>query len=460
MPVLHRRTALIAALLGFFIVMLDTTIVNVALPSMGADLGAGVASLQWVVDAYALVLAAFQLGAGSVCDRLGARTVYLTGLAVFGALSAICALSPNSTALIVARAAQGLGAAAVIPGSLALLSELFDDDADRARAIGLWGGAGGIASAVGPVAGGGLVSLIGWRIVFWVNVPVIALAVRLTTTAVPAGRSGARSRGADVPGQILSAAALGCLTCGVIAWGEHGPSPLVVVVLVAGCAAGAVLVAVEYRRREPMLPPGLFASAGFCVPAFVGLCLNVSFFGQLFALSLFFQRYLGYSPWAAGLALTPQACSAIVAAPLGGRAAARLGPLPTMLAGLLVGAAGFAGLTLVGAGTPFVLIGLTSFAGGFGMALAMPAATSAAVASAPGTYRGLAGGVVNAARQVGSVVGVAALGAMVAGRMFPRGFLPGFRAATGAAAAVFLLAALVAVVVRPGRLRRMQSARQ
>ena len=343
---------------------------------------------------------------------------------------------------------------------MALLSELFDDDADRARAIGLWGGAGGIASAVGPVAGGGLVSLIGWRIVFWVNVPVIALAVRLTTTAVPAGRSGARLRGADVPGQILSAAALGCLTCGIIAWGEHGPSPLAVVVLVAGCAAGAVLVAGEHRRREPMLPPGLFASAGFCVPAFVGLCLNVSFFGQLFALSLFFQRYLGYSPWAAGLALTPQACSAIVAAPLGGRAAARLGPLPTMLAGLLVGAAGFAGLTLVGAGTPFVLIGLTSFAGGFGMALAMPAATSAAVASAPGTYRGLAGGVVNAARQVGSVVGVAALGAMVAGRMFPHGFLPGFRAATGAAAAVFLVAALVVVVVRPGRLRRMQSARQ
>ena len=164
----RRRGALIAALLGFFIVMLDTTVVNVALARIGGDLGAPIASLQWVVDAYALTFAALQLSAGAACDRMGARSVHLLGLAVFGLLSAACALAPAGGALIAFRALQGVGAAAIVPASLAMLSLIHDRPADRARAIGLWGGAGGIAAAVGPVAGGLLVTFTGWRFVFWV----------------------------------------------------------------------------------------------------------------------------------------------------------------------------------------------------------------------------------------------------------------------------------------------------
>ena len=173
----RRRGALIAALLGFFIVMLDTTVVNVALARIGGDLGAPVASLQWVVDAYALTFAALQLSAGAACDRLGARSVHLLGLVVFGLLSAACALAPAGGALIAFRALQGVGAAAIVPSSLAILSLIHDRPADRARAIGLWGGAGGVAAAVGPVAGGLLVTFTGWRFVFWVNLPLVAAAL-------------------------------------------------------------------------------------------------------------------------------------------------------------------------------------------------------------------------------------------------------------------------------------------
>ena len=181
----RRRGALIAALLGFFIVMLDTTVVNVALARIGGDLGAPVASLQWVVDAYALTFAALQLSAGAACDRMGARSVHLLGLAVFGLLSAACALAPAGGALIAFRALQGVGAAAIVPASLAMLSLIHDRPADRARAIGLWGGAGGIAAAVGPVAGGLLVTFTGWRFVFWVNLPLVAAALWLTARCLP-----------------------------------------------------------------------------------------------------------------------------------------------------------------------------------------------------------------------------------------------------------------------------------
>ncbi|WP_278693278.1 MFS transporter, partial [Arachnia propionica] len=211
----------------------------------------------------------------------------------------------------------------------------------------------------------------------------------------------------------------------------------------AGLLTG--FVAVERRVPEPMLPPGLFAGRGFTVAVTVGFCLNVSFFGQLFVLSLFFQRTLGLDAWDAGLALAPQACSAVVAAPFGGRAAARFGAFPAMLTGLVLGAAGFAGTAFIGPGTaPLVVSGVT-FAAGFGMAFAMPAATAAAVSAVPDELAGTAGGVVNAARQTGSVVGVAILGGVVAADASPSGF----RVALLLAAGIFIAAAtLVAAAAR------------
>ena len=442
MAALRQRGALIAVLLGFFIVMLDATIVNVALADIGTDLNAPVASLQWVVDSYTLVFAAFLLTSGAACDRLGARAVYLFGLLLFGVLSVVCALAPTGGTLIAARAAQGAGAAAVVPGSLALLAVIYTEPDARSRAIGLWGGAGGIAAAVGPVLGGVLVSWIGWRAIFWVNIPIIAVACRLTLRSLPAPAA-RHGRAIDPLGQLLSVLGLAALTYGMIAGGESGLSNSSAAAICCGAAVLAGLVVVEHHVDDPMLPMPLFREARFTVSALVGLALNISFFGQLFVLSLFFQRYLGYAPWLAGLALAPQACSAVIASPLGGRSTARIGAPATMLIGLLTGAAGFGSLVGVTEGTPYPMTALLTFAGGFGMAFAMPAATSAAVASAPPAYTGLAGGVINAARQTGSVIGVAALGAMIATRTF----LAGFHLAVGTAAAVFLAAAVPVVGV-------------
>lgn len=438
----RQRGALIAVLLGFFIVMLDATIVNVALADIGTDLDAPMASLQWVVDSYTLVFAAFLLTSGAACDRLGARDVYLLGLLLFGVLSVVCALAPTGGALVAARAAQGAGASAVVPGSLALLAVIYTEPDARSRAIGLWGGAGGIAAAVGPVLGGVLVSWIGWRAVFWVNIPIIAVACRLTLRSLPAPAA-RHGRAIDPLGQLLSVLGLAALTYGMIAGGESGLSNSSAAAICCGAAVLAGLVVVEHHVDDPMLPMPLFREARFTVSALVGLALNISFFGQLFVLSLFFQRYLGYAPWLAGLALAPQACSAVIASPLGGRSTARIGAPATMLIGLLTGAAGFGSLVGVTEGTPYPMTALLTFAGGFGMAFAMPAATSAAVASAPPAYTGLAGGVINAARQTGSVIGVAALGAMIATRTF----LAGFHLAVGTAAAVFLAAAVPVVGV-------------
>ena len=442
MAALRQRGALIAVLLGFFIVMLDATVVNVALADIGTDLDAPVASLQWVVDSYTLVFAAFLLTSGAACDRLGARAVYLFGLLLFGVLSVVCALAPTGGTLVAARAAQGAGASAVVPGSLALLAVIYTEPDARSRAIGLWGGAGGIAAAVGPVLGGVLVSWIGWRAIFWVNIPIIAVACRLTLRSLPAPAA-RHGRAIDPLGQLLSVLGLAALTYGMIAGGESGLSNSSAAAICCGAAVLAGLVVVEHHVDDPMLPMPLFREARFTVSALVGLALNISFFGQLFVLSLFFQRYLGYAPWLAGLALAPQACSAVIASPLGGRSTARIGAPATMLIGLLTGAAGFGSLVGVTEGTPYPMTALLTFAGGFGMAFAMPAATSAAVASAPPAYTGLAGGVINAARQTGSVIGVAALGAMIATRTF----LAGFHLAVGTAAAVFLAAAVPVVGV-------------
>ena len=427
----RRRGALIAALLGFFVVMLDTTVVNVALARIGTDLGTPVASLQWVVDAYALTFAALQLSAG-----------------------AACALAPAGGALIAFRALQGVGAAAIVPASLAMLSLIHDRPADRARAIGLWGGAGGVAAAVGPVAGGLLVTFTGWRFVFWVNLPLVAVGMWLTARCLPepAIRSVRRGGGGDRSGQILSVAGLAAATYGIIAAGEHGWSLTVVLSTLVGLILLVAFILVERNASRPMLPTTVFSRPRFAVAAAVGLALNTGFFGQLFVLALFLQRYLGYSPWLAGLALAPQACSAVVASPLGGRMTARIGAFPTMLMGLLTGATGFAGLALVTASTPYPLVAALTFLGGFGTALTMPAATSAAVASAPAGYTGVAGSVINAARQTGSVVGVAVLGGLIASGDFLTGF---HRAVTGASAVFAVAAIAVAVVlVATGRPKR------
>ena len=445
---LNERIALCTVLCGFLVVMLDTTIVNVSLPYIGKDLGGTTSSLQWVVDSYTLSFAALLLTSGTACDRLGARHVYLAGLATFAIFSFLCALSTSMWALIIFRAFQGIGAAMVVPSSLALIADMYSDQARRTKIIGLWGATGGIAAALGPIVGGMLVSALRWNAAFWINIPIIAILIVLVIVFVPP-RKPDNNKYFDLWGQVTSIIGLSALTYVVITWGERGWSPLYIIWLIGGIMLVLCFFIIESTTPDPMLPLTLFTQRSFRAASFVGFCLNFSFFGQLFILSLYFQDFLGWSPWLSGLALAPQATSAIIASPLGGRCAAKYGPYPAMLIGLLIGTGGFSSLIAVSPETPYPVIAVLTFCAGFGMAFAMPAATSAAVNASPPEHVGVAGGVINTARQIGSVFGVALLGTFIASGSF----LVGFHTAVLVAGGVFALAAAVILggMVQPRR---------
>ena len=336
----------------------------------------------------------------------------------------------------------------VVPSSLALIAEMYSDHAQRTKVIGLWGAAGGIAAALGPIVGGMLVSAIDWNAAFWVNIPIITALIMLVISVIPVQKASAAKR-FDLWGQVTAIVSLSSITYVVIAWGEHGWDVAYIAWIISGIILTACFFTIESTTPDPMLPLALFREETFSVAAFVGFCLNFSFFGQLFILSLYFQDFLGWSPWLAGLALAPQATSAIIASPLGGRCAAAYGTYPAMLAGLLVGAGGFSSLMFVSPETPYPVVAVLTLCVGFGMAFAMPAATSAAVNASPPEHVGVAGGVINTARQVGNVFGVALLGTFIASGSF----LVGFHVAVLIAGGVFALAAAIVLgsMLRPRR---------
>lgn len=453
-----RRTlspALVAVCMGYFMVILDTTIVNAALPALRWDLHAGTSGLQWVVDGYMLTLAAGLLTGGALADRLGARRVFQAGLALFAVSSAACGLASHIWLLVLARLAQGAAAALSVPASLALLRAAFPERASRARAIGAWGAVAGLAAASGPVLGGLLVSRADWRLVFYVNVPVAVVAMVLTARHVPAPAP--RSRPLDPAAQTAGAVALAALTYALIEGGRTGADRPVLAAGGVCVVAAAVFVAVERRVTHPMLPPGLFRDRAFTGATLVGLLINLGFYGELFVLNLAFQQTYGHSALTTGFALLPQMGMATVGSALSGRFTARTGsPRATMLAGLLTGGAGLLALALTGADTGAAGYGLLVaplVAVGFGMSFTMPAATTAVVDAAPAEHAGLASGVINAARQTGGVVGVALLGALAYGA---EGSAAGAFAAPGgihtalaAAGCAFLLAAAVTALTVP-----------
>lgn len=436
------RLPLLAVCLGYFMVILDATIVNVALPDLRDDLGAGVGALQWVVDGYTLAFAALLLTGGALADRFGARRLFGVGIGLFTAASVACGLAPGIVALVAARVFQGAGAAAMVPASLALLRAAYPDAGTRAKAVGIWGGVGGIGAASGPVLGGLLVAWSGWRGVFFVNVPVALLAGALTWQHVPAPCPD-RGRKLDPLAQVMAWLALALLTAALIEGGRIGFSSAPVVAGgLAALVAGALFVQIERRAGHPMLPLGLLGRGTFSGATAVGLLINLGFYGQLFVVNLYFQEVRGYSAIEAGLAVLPQAALVALVSALSGRFTARRGSSrQTMVAGLLAGTAGMAGLLLAGPDTPYpVLIAPLALAG-FGMAFTMPAATTAAVEAAPGPQAGIAAGVVNTARQVGGAIGVALLGGLVAGG----GFIAGMHVAVALASAAFLAGAAITV---------------
>ncbi|WP_411128765.1 MFS transporter [Streptomyces sp. x-19] len=437
---------LVAVCLGYFLVILDVTVVTVALPDLGRALGAGMTGLQWAVDGYTLVFAGLLLFCGGLADRRGGRPVFLTGLVVFAAASAGCALAASIPVLVAARLVQGVGAALLVPASLTLLRAAYPEPADRARAFGLWGAVAGLAAGAGPVLGGVLVASFGWRAVFLVNLPAALVAVVLTLRQIPRSPTTPTRRGLDVPAQTAAAVCVAALAAGCIEAGAPGrPRAVVLGVFVVALLGLAAFVLLERRAPAPMLPLVLFRSRAFTASAVVGVLLNAGFYGLLFLAPLYFQQVHHYSALRTGFALLPAVGLVAVGSAWAGRLTARSGPRPPMVAGLVIGAAGLAGWLCAGPGTPYAVLVAPMAAAGFGTALAVPAATAAVMESVPGERGGAAAAVFNAARQLGSVLGVAVFGTLTTG-----GLVPGLHGAAVAGATGFLAAALLAARRVPG----------
>ncbi len=406
--------ALVAVCLGFFVIQLDVTIVNVALPAIQRDIGGSVAGLQWVIDSYTLALAAVMLTAGSIADRAGARRVFLIGLSGFAAGSAACALAPGLGFLIAARTAQGLGACALLPCSLALIVHRFPDPKARARALGVWGAMGSLGVALGPVLGGVLIALVGWQAIFLVNVPVCAVTAWLLVRYV-AESPGDPGRRTDVAGLLLGIASLAGVTAAFIEAGQRGwLAPLPDVLGAAGILAAVLFLLAERRHASPMLPLGLFRSRPFSGATGVGLLFNLCLYGALLCISLYLQQSRHESAIATGLLILPMSVAVGAGSIASGRLTGRLGPRLPMIAGLALAAAGAAVLSTVGATSSLGMLVAGSVILGL-CALAMPAMTAVVVGSAGREHAGVASGVLNTARQAGGALGVALLGSLLAG---------------------------------------------
>lgn len=433
--------ALAAASLGFGLIQLDVTIVNVALPRIGATLHAPVDVLQWVVDAYALVFAVLLLSAGVLGDRFGARRVFRAGLAVFALASLGCGLAQGAMVLIAMRALQGAGAAAMLPASLALLNHACHHDGRlRARAVGLWTAAGGVTIAAGPLIGGLLIAAGSWRTIFLVNLPICILGAWLTAHVDETERA-PRAPHLDFAGQALAIAALTGLTGGVIELRPLGLShPLVLGGFAVALVAGAAFIRCEARSRAPMLPLRFFHLPSFAPAVGFGILANLTYYGIVFVLSLYLQRVLGYSAFAAGLAYLPLTATFIVSNVASGWLAGRAGTRRPMIAGALVGAAGFALLLGLGPGTGYLRM-LPGFALiPLGMGLAVPAMTTTILSAVDKSASGVAAAVLNAARQAGGAVGVALFGAFAANGHIVGGLHAGVLTATAAMLAAAALA--------------------
>jgi DHA2 family methylenomycin A resistance protein-like MFS transporter len=424
--------------------------VNVALGSIARDLSAGPTTLQWVANAYTLVFAGLLLSTGLAADRIGTRTVFLSGLATFATGSVLATLAPTAAALIGAQAVLGVGAALVLPTSLSLLSQVFEDPTRRARAVGTWAAGSAVSFATGPVLGGVLIEQVGWRSIFVINLPLALLAAGLVVTqvrgrAVRAGKSAPLNLGpqAAAIGMLLA------LTFGLVESGDTGwGSTLVVGALLAAAALAAGLVVRERSTDRPLVPRELVADRRFTGATAGGALLNFAFYGELFFLSLFLQQERGLDALQTGLAFLPQPLFFMAVAPIAGRMIARGPRLPLALGAAIAVAGSLALLAVDGSSAyPVMVVGLAL--NGIGGGLAIPAVTSAVMGAAPQALAGIASATLNAGRQVGGVLGVAVLGGMAtAGARVEPGAM---HAAVVVAAAGLAVATALAYVLGPPR---------
>ena len=406
----------LATSMAFVVGQLDVTIVNVALPAMGASLHADVAGLQWVVDAYAVAFAAFMLSAGAFGDRFGARRAFQAGMALFCVASIACAAAPGILALDAARALQGLGAAIMLPNSLALLNHaLAHEPARRTRAIGYWTAAGSISIALGPVLGGLLVGSVGWPAIFWVNVPLCVLGAWLSTHLHETAAATHRPP-MDVAGQVLATLVLAGLIGTLIESRALGAGDARVWAGAGATALLAVALAlVERRAAAPVIAIDLFRGRDFRGAVFFGTVVNGTYYGAIFVIALYLQHARGFTPMQAGLAFLPLTAGFFLSNVLSGRASARFGTRKPMIAGAVVDLAGFGVLALASISGNMALMLLGFLLIPTGMGLAVPAMTTTVLSAVDKSRSSLAAAILNTARQAAGAIGVAVFGTLAQG---------------------------------------------
>jgi EmrB/QacA subfamily drug resistance transporter len=443
------RWVLTAAVLGSGVVLLDGTVVNVALPALGRDLDADFAALQWTVNGYLLSLAALILLGGSLGDRFGRRRLFVVGTVWFGVASLLCGLAPDVRTLIAARVLQGIGGALLTPGSLALLQASFAR-ADRGRAIGAWSGLGSVAAALGPFLGG-LVVEVSWRWVFLLNVPLCAAVVVVAQRHVPESKDPDAARSIDVGGAVLGALGLAGITYALIALGEDGRSLVVTLTGGVGVLLLVAFVLLERRLREPLLPPDIFASRQFTAVNLVTFAVYAALSGFFFLVVVHLQVVAGYSPLASGVALVPITLLMAAFSSRSGAYAARRGPRLQLTVGPVLMAAALLLLARVGSTASYlvdVLPGVLLF--GLGLTVMVAPLTTTVLAAAPDRHAGLASGVNNAVARTAGLLAVAVVpvAAGIGGTDYqdPERFAPGFATASYLMAGLLLLGGVLAVV--------------
>jgi EmrB/QacA subfamily drug resistance transporter len=434
-------------------IMLDNTVVNVALPSIQRDIDADISELEWIVTGYALTFASLMLVGGKVADAYGRRLIFVVGIVVFTFASLMCGLASSSDMLIGARVLQGAGAALMNPATLSIIAATFPPR-ERGTAIGIWAGTSALALAIGPLVGGLITEHLDWSWIFFVNVPIGGLGIAASFAFIDESRDETHVS-LDLPGLATSAVGLFALTYGLIEANTYGwTSARIVGVFVVAVVGLASFVVIERRRRNPMLPLDLFRSGTYTGANLVTLLVALAMFGVFFFVSLYMQNILGYSAVQAGAAFLPMTILIILVAPLAGRTSDRLGSRGLMTAGMTLLAVQLVLFSRLGIDASFWNLLPALLIGGVGMSLTMTPSAAAATRSVPVDKAGVGSAVLNSARQVGGTMGVALMGAIVAaeagGERTPEAFMDGFQTALRVAAGIALLGAVVAyVLVRP-----------
>ena len=448
----NRRWWTLGALaFALFMIMLDNTVVNVALPSIQRDLGIGLSELEWTVNAYALTFAVLMLTGGKLADFFGRRRVFLLGLVLFTLSSLACGLATSGGTLIGARTLQGVGAALMLPATLSIISATFPAR-QRGLAIGIWAGVSAMALAIGPLIGGLITEHIDWSWIFFVNVPIGILGLLVGRVVIEESRDTSSDQRLDLPGLLASGVGLFALTFALIEANAYGwTDPVILGLFVLSALSLAAFVLLERHQRSPLLDLSLFRSSTFAGANVVALLVTLAMFGVFFFMSIYMQNILGYSATKTGAAFLPMTILIILIAPIAGRSSDRIGSRALMTAGMLCLAASLAIFSRLGLDSTFWDIFPGLIVGGFGVALVMTPMTAAALGSVPVEKSGVGSGVLNTFRQVGGALGIAVMGAIVAsyvdlngGRPDPASFIDGFQTALTVSAGFALLGAVVA----------------